>query len=140
MELDVSHHLLFREDRVKNFFLTSSFIADEYQGRPFIAMELLTGVVFTYRIAGRALPAEEIAAMGADLADAQRVAERIRLHVGEAPIQVCGGKARLGVTISIGVAASLGAEDTPDLLLKRADEALYQAKTGGRNRVVAHAA
>jgi two-component system cell cycle response regulator len=77
---------------------------------------------------------------GASLTDAERVAERIRLHVNQAPIQVCGGKARLGVTISIGVASSLGEGDTPDLLLKRADEALYAAKTGGRNRVVAHAA
>jgi two-component system cell cycle response regulator len=77
---------------------------------------------------------------GTSLTDAERIAERIRLHVGQAPIQVSGGAARLGVTISIGVAATLGADDTPDLLLKRADEALYEAKTSGRNRVVAHAA
>jgi serine/threonine protein kinase len=37
---------------------------------PFIAMEFLSGMVLTYRIAGRALPAEEIATMGAELADA----------------------------------------------------------------------
>jgi protein kinase-like protein len=43
---------------------------DEYQGRPFIAMELLTGMVLAHRIAGRALPTEEIAAIGAELADA----------------------------------------------------------------------
>jgi two-component system cell cycle response regulator len=77
---------------------------------------------------------------GTSLADAERIAERIRLHVGQAPIQVCGGAARLSVTISIGVAATLDADDTLDLLLKRADEALYEAKTSGRNRVVAHAA
>ena len=43
---------------------------DEYQGRPFIAMELLTGLSLAYRIAGRALPAEEVVALGAELADA----------------------------------------------------------------------
>ncbi|MGA7926698.1 MAG: protein kinase [Candidatus Sulfotelmatobacter sp.] len=43
---------------------------DEYQGRPFIAMELLTGLTLANRIAGRALPAEEVVALGAELADA----------------------------------------------------------------------
>src|ERR1700680_138821 len=43
---------------------------DEYQGRPFIAMELLTGFPLAPRIAGRALPAEEVVALGAELADA----------------------------------------------------------------------
>jgi eukaryotic-like serine/threonine-protein kinase len=43
---------------------------DEYQGRPFIAMELLTGLTLADRIAGRALPAEEVVALGAELADA----------------------------------------------------------------------
>jgi len=42
----------------------------EFEGRPFIAMELLTGLTLAYRIAGRALPAEEIASLGAELADA----------------------------------------------------------------------
>ncbi|HXW92198.1 MAG TPA: SUMF1/EgtB/PvdO family nonheme iron enzyme [Terriglobales bacterium] len=43
---------------------------DEYEGRPFIAMELLTGLTLACRIAGRALPAEEVVALGAELADA----------------------------------------------------------------------
>jgi PleD family two-component response regulator len=38
------------------------------------------------------------------------------------------------LTISAGVAVSAGAGDT-DGLLKAADEALYAAKSGGRNRV-----
>jgi len=46
----------------------------------------------------------------------------------------------LTVTISIGVACTLGADDTPELLLKRADEAVYQAKSMGRNLVIAKAA
>jgi dienelactone hydrolase len=43
---------------------------DECEGRPFIVMELLTGLTLVYRIAGRALPAEEVVALGAELADA----------------------------------------------------------------------
>jgi serine/threonine protein kinase len=43
---------------------------DEYQGRPFIAMEFLTGMSLAYRIAGRAIPAEDVLALGIELADA----------------------------------------------------------------------
>lgn len=74
------------------------------------------------------------------LADAQRIAERIRLHVSGAPFRVVNGREILAVTISIGVAVTLGPGDTQDALLKRADEALYEAKASGRNRVIAHAA
>ncbi|MBI5939664.1 MAG: PleD family two-component system response regulator [Caulobacterales bacterium] len=77
---------------------------------------------------------------GARLEDAQRVAERIRLHVAGSPFRVSGGKELLTVTISVGVATTLGEDDTPDLLLKRADEAVYEAKAAGRNRVIARAA
>ena len=74
------------------------------------------------------------------LADAERIAERIRMHVSGAPFRVSGGKEVISVTISIGVATTGGPDDTPDHLLKRADEALYEAKASGRNRVIAHAA
>ena len=77
---------------------------------------------------------------GARLEDAQRVAERIRLHVAGSPFRVAGGKELLTVTISIGVATTVGEGDTPEALLKRADEAVYEAKAAGRNRVVARAA
>jgi formylglycine-generating enzyme required for sulfatase activity len=43
---------------------------DDQHGQAFIAMEFIEGMVLAYRIAGRALPAQEIAAMGAALADA----------------------------------------------------------------------
>src|ERR1700676_849436 len=42
----------------------------EQDGRAFIAMELLTGMTLAYCIAGRPLPAEEIVAIGTELADA----------------------------------------------------------------------
>ena len=51
-----------------------------------------------------------------------------------------GGAEGLTVTISVGVAASLGADDTPEALLKRADEGVYEAKERGRNQVIARAA
>ena len=38
------------------------------------------------------------------------------------------------VTVSIGVAETTGG--SPETLLRRADEALYQAKHAGRNRLV----
>jgi len=74
------------------------------------------------------------------LEDAHRIAERIRLHVAGAPFRVMGGRELLTVTISIGVAATLGAADRPEALLKRADEAVYEAKASGRNKVIARAA
>lgn len=74
-----------------------------------------------------------------ELSHAHRIAERIRLHVAGSPFRVLGGEELLTVTISIGVAASL-AEDTPLKLIKRADEAMYEAKAHGRNRVIAKAA
>ncbi|WP_374570907.1 PleD family two-component system response regulator [Phenylobacterium sp.] len=74
------------------------------------------------------------------LSDAERIAERIRLHVAGSPFRVMGGAELLTVTISIGVAATSGPTDRPEALLKRADEGVYEAKAAGRNRVVARAA
>jgi two-component system cell cycle response regulator len=46
----------------------------------------------------------------------------------------------LTVTVSVGVALNESATDTPEMILKRADVALYRAKREGRNRVVFDAA
>ena len=75
-----------------------------------------------------------------ELEAARRVAERIRLHVAGSPFRVMGGEELLTVTISIGVATSNGAGDSSNALLKRADEAVYIAKSQGRNRVIARSA
>jgi len=77
---------------------------------------------------------------GADLEAAQRVAERIRRDIASAPFRVMSGREHLTVTISIGVAATTGEGDTPEALLKRADEGVYEAKAAGRNKVIAKAA
>ena len=77
---------------------------------------------------------------GADLIDAERIADRIRRDVASAPFRVMGGKELITITVSIGVAASLGHGDTPEALLKRGDEGVYEAKASGRNKVIARAA
>jgi len=46
-----------------------------------------------------------------------------------------GGKKKLTVTVSIGVAERNGNNTTPEKVLKAADKALYKAKRAGRNRV-----
>jgi len=74
------------------------------------------------------------------LADAHRIADRIRRDIGLAPFRVMGGKEHLTVTVSIGVSATIGTDDTPEALLKRADEGVYEAKAAGRNQVIARAA
>jgi two-component system cell cycle response regulator len=74
------------------------------------------------------------------LADALRIAERIRNNVSGSPFKVAQGQELLTVTISVGVSATLGEGDTPEALLKRADEGVYQAKASGRNAVVGKAA
>jgi len=48
---------------------------------------------------------------------------------------VAGSTEKAGVTISIGVADRSKAHTTPQQVIKAADEALYNAKNGGRNRV-----
>jgi len=77
---------------------------------------------------------------GTRLEDAEKIAERIRRHVAGSPFRVSGGAESLTVTISIGVAATAGEGDHAEALLKRADEAMYTAKSTGRNAVIVKAA
>jgi diguanylate cyclase (GGDEF)-like protein len=63
---------------------------------------------------------------------AVEVAERMRVGIGGQPHQTQAGA--LEVTLSIGV-ASMSTGDDKLALLRRADDALYRAKRGGRNRV-----
>jgi two-component system, cell cycle response regulator len=75
-----------------------------------------------------------------DMAVAAMVAERLRRRIAAEPFAIAQGTHQIPVTISIGVAALRGKEDTAASLLKRADQALYRAKRDGRNRVVPEAA
>jgi two-component system cell cycle response regulator len=67
-------------------------------------------------------------------------AERLRRSICASPFIIPGLSQALEVTVSIGVSSTEGADDTPEILLKRADEALYEAKRAGRNRVIGRAA
>jgi two-component system cell cycle response regulator len=75
-----------------------------------------------------------------DIAVASMVAERIRRRIASEPFPIQQGAKNLEVTISIGIAALNGTDDTAAAMLKRADTALYRAKRDGRNRVVQDAA
>jgi two-component system cell cycle response regulator len=74
-----------------------------------------------------------------DFEHAQGVAERVRLAVASRDFETSATRA-LTVTCSVGVALNEHHTDTPELILKRADVALYRAKREGRNRVVFDAA
>jgi diguanylate cyclase (GGDEF)-like protein len=66
--------------------------------------------------------------------DAFNLAERLRLAVEKAFIQVEGQN--VSVTVSIGVASYIQGITHINELLKNADTAMYQAKSQGRNRVI----
>jgi len=103
---------------------------------------VLAEVARRLRVAAR--PVDSVARFGGeefvvvlpdcDDAGARAVAERLRRRVGDSPIAV-GQAARIPVTCSVGV-ATLQADETADVMLTRADIALYDAKSDGRDRVV----
>lgn len=61
--------------------------------------------------------------------------ERVRREVAELCVETANGEIRL--TVSIGVAAGR-VQETMEQVLEHADEALYQAKAQGRDRVVVY--
>ena len=93
------------------------------------------GVVRENDIIGR-IGGEEfaIALVNSDLNKAYDVAERIR-HRIESEIFISEGN-KITFTVSLGVAEYLKDQDDMTKLMKKADDALYEAKGAGRNRVV----
>ena len=87
------------------------------------------------------LGGEEFAVLvpATQLGGAMELAERLRLAVAQtaAPVRGNGGTPSVAYTISIGVALLGQGANGPDDVLKRADRAMYEAKTSGRNRVCA---
>jgi diguanylate cyclase (GGDEF)-like protein len=70
------------------------------------------------------------------LAEACIAADRVRLAIQRLEVRRQDGRLLPPVTVSMGV-AQLTPDDSAPSLLKAADEALYQAKREGRNRVIA---
>ncbi len=73
---------------------------------------------------------------GTSASAANDVAHRIGERISSSDFHVSAGD--VAVTVSLGVATTFGDESLPELL-RLADEALYQAKAGGRNRFARHA-
>ena len=71
---------------------------------------------------------------------AEKVAERIRAEVACQPFVRPGDRVTIEMTVSVGVSSLKRGPDAVQDLMKRADVALYEAKNGGRNKVVATAA
>lgn len=94
------------------------------------------------RLLRRARASDRVARWGGDelcvllpgtaLAGAMRVAELLLQAIRDAPFATAAGPLRL--TASVGVAEVAPGEAEPLALLGRADEALYRAKRGGRDR------
>lgn len=63
-----------------------------------------------------------------------RLGERLREAIAGQPFETAVGP--LAVTVSVGVAQARGPDEAPEALFSRADAALYEAKRGGRNRVM----
>ena len=72
--------------------------------------------------------------LGTQPPGARVVLERLRLAV--AALRLPAGATTLGCTISIGITDRVDSDVDWPMLYKRADEALYDAKTRGRSRVV----
>jgi len=102
---------------------------------------------YTARIIKRFLPKGQIAAryggeemaillQSCDRMQALHIAEQIRETLAKSQLQRRDNQEPIGqVTLSIGIAA-LRPDDTVEHLIERADQALYQAKQQGRNRVM----
>ena len=99
-----------------------------------LAIKAVSGLIEGEGIAGR-LGGEEFALVlpGHSLTQAEAVASRLRLNASDLRIRSPKGPVRL--TCSFGV-SEWSEGETVEGLLKRADIALYEAKTTGRNRVV----
>lgn len=69
--------------------------------------------------------------------DAEKVGEKLLAIIAE-PIETAAGPVRISCSIGIAICPSHG--ESLDILRKRADQAMYNAKEGGRNKVAVYSA
>lgn len=72
---------------------------------------------------------------GTKIENARDVANRMRQRIQDTPFAVTHEVGQLSKTVSVGMSHINHMGDSAESLLKRADEALYRAKNGGRNLV-----
>ena len=82
------------------------------------------------------LGGDEFAVMvtGLPADDVDRLADRVVTAIRE-PVQVAGTNALVGASVGIAASGEGTAEGDADLLLRRADQAMYAAKMAGKNQV-----
>jgi len=95
--------------------------------------ETCAGMLRAHDLFGR-LGGEEFAIVlpHTDAEGARCVAEKIRTAAAQTPMPTAAGD--ITVTVSIGLAQMEGLPGEVDQLMARADQALYEAKRGGRNQ------
>lgn len=104
--------------------------------------EVLKSVAFALKAEGRGTDVvgryggEEFVLVlsGTRVDGAKELAERVRRRLEANPIETSAGP--VAVTLSLGVATLREHGDTLHALVEAADQALYEAKRAGRNRVV----
>ncbi|WP_375203004.1 PleD family two-component system response regulator [Hyphococcus sp.] len=133
MILDIDH---FKEVNDKHGHDMGDLVLKEFAER-------ISGAIRGIDLACRYGGEEFLVAMpDTDLAFASVVAERLRQEIAGSKFMFNNGRDELNVTVSIGLASTENGpeDDSAQKLIKRADEALYEAKNGGRNRVIQSAA
>lgn len=100
-----------------------------------VAAQYIQEIIRDEDLAAR-LGGEEFAVLlpGVDLESALHVADRIRKKLAEEVFLTSDGE-EIHISISVGVASLLSGKESADMMISKADEALYFSKQAGRNTV-----